>query len=202
VLVVGLAAVDILSLTYPLSEQAFVLPPVVPFVSPAPAPIAYTPERFDVAGEGSRTTRAYAAARAGYGTFAYCSVLGPEPRVRTVYDEGGSALLDSPYADIPYEVVSWAPNAVHVRTVLPEESEVTLNTNYARGWTVNGQPAEAIAGLVATRLPAGTHDLTFRYRTPGFRTGLAVTFVTLLAAVIDMVRRRRYVLKVRRGKLC
>jgi hypothetical protein len=193
VLLVGLAAVDILSLSYQLSEQAFVLPEVQPQVSPAPSPIAYTPERFDLAGEGSRTTRAYAAARAGYGTFAYCSVLGPEPRARTVFDEGGSALLDAPYSDIPFEVLAWSPNAVRLRATLPVESEVTLNTNYADGWMVNGQPALDVGGLVAARLPAGTHELLFAYRPPGFRVGLAISLLTIALVIIDSGFSRRYV---------
>jgi hypothetical protein len=183
VLIVGLVAIDILSLSSQLSEQAFVLPEVYPAVAPAPPPIAYTPERYDAAGQGSRTTRTYAAARAGWGTLAYCSVLGPDPRVRTVYDEGGSALLSAPYEHVAYEVLAWSPNAVLLRASVPAAGDVTLNTNYADGWFVNGRPAKNISGLVGARVAAGTQVLSFDYRPPGFRSGLAVTAATIFLAV-------------------
>jgi hypothetical protein len=178
-LLVGFAAIDIFSLSYQLSEQAFVLPEVYPVVPEVQPPISYTPLRYDAAGEGSRTTRTYSAARAGWGTFAYCSVLGPQAHVRTVFDEGGSALLSAPHDRITYEVLRWSPNAVEARVTAPAPTDVTLNTNYAEGWLVNGQPTKDVGGLVATRVGAGTQTLSFTYQPPGFRLGLAISALTL-----------------------
>jgi len=189
-LLVGAAAVEIFSLSYQLSEQAFVLPEVYPLIEQAPEPIAFTAQRFDLAGEGSRTTRSYSAARVGWGTQVYCSVLGPRPAVRTVHDEGGSVLIGAAQQGTDIELLEWSPNTVRALVTAPDTTELTLNTNYAQGWTVNGQPASEIAGLVGLNIGEGTHELTFRYRTPGFRLGLAVTLLTV-ALALWQVRKMR-----------
>jgi len=189
-LLVGAAAVEIFSLSYQLSEQAFVLPEVYPLIEQAPEPIAFTAQRFDLAGEGSRTTRSYSAALAGYGTQVYCSVLGPPPAVRTVHDEGGSVLIGTAQQGTDIELLEWSPNTVRALVTAPDATELTLNTNYAQGWTVNGRPAREMAGLVGLNIEEGTHELTFRYRTPGFRLGLTVTLLTI-ALALWQVRKMR-----------
>ena len=50
------------------------------------------------------------------------------------------------------------------------------------GWsaTVNGQPAQIVkvnVGFMAVEVPAGTAEIRFDYRTPGFTAGAAVTAV-------------------------
>src|SRR3989338_6517776 len=157
VFVVSIIAIDIFSLTYQLSEQAFVLPHVVPQISAAPYPIAFTPQRFDATGDGSRMTRAYDAYRAGYSTFTYCSVLGPKPSVRTIYDEdsGIVSVLDH---DATTELLSWGYNSVRVRVTAPRDTTIVLNTNYADGWTANGQKVIIIDNRVAAVVAAGTHE--------------------------------------------
>ncbi|HLD25653.1 MAG TPA: hypothetical protein VJC05_01250, partial [Candidatus Andersenbacteria bacterium] len=190
VLAAGLVAIDILSLSAQVAEQAFVLPPVYPKPAPAPGPIAFITETFDPAGVGSRTTRAYEATRAGYGTFAYCSVLGPGAgRVRTIHDEGGSRLVAGEAHEVSYEVLEWSPNGALVRITLLQEDTITLNTNYASGWRVNGTPARNVGGLVGVVLPVGEHDVLFSYRAPGWRTGLVVTSLTLLAMIWRIKKR-------------
>ena len=63
------------------------------------------------------------------------------------------------------------------------------------GWKVyvDGKKVETylIAGaLVGFDLPAGTHDVTFRYNVPGYTPGLIVTILSLSAVVFCMWRRR------------
>lgn len=187
VTLVGLAAIDIFSLSYQLSEKAFVLPEVVPQIEQAPEPIAFTTQRFDSAGRGSGTTRTYSAAQAGWGTMAYCSVLGPAPRVRTVSDEGGSELIGASKDEVSWALVNWSPNDVTVHVIVETEAEVTLNTNYARGWTVNGKPVKEVGGLVGADLEAGEYDVTFAYRTPGFWLGIIISVLTIGWAVRQVV---------------
>ena len=190
IIVVGVVAVDLMSLTYQLSQQAFVLPDLYPAPEQAPAPIAFTPHRFDLAGEGSRTSRAYAAAKRGWGTFAYCSVLGPDPSVRTVFDENhGPFILNT--SNAAANVTHWSPNEVHVTVDAQESFEGSLNTNSAEGWVVNGTKAAIVDGRVGVKLPAGQHELVFKYEAPGFRVGVFVFVVTLgLATLLYWPRRR------------
>lgn len=186
-LLVGIIAIDIFSLTYQLSEQAFILPHVVPAISPAPHPIAYTPQRFDLDGSGSRHTRSYDAYKAGYGVLAYCSVLGPKSAVQTIYDEH-PAFGTASDTNARSELVSWGYNTVRVRIDAPEPTHVILNVNYVDGWTVNRQKAMTIDNRVAANVSAGVHDVVFSYKAPGFRVGLLITALTLLIALFARTR--------------
>ncbi|MEO6077295.1 MAG: hypothetical protein ABIP54_00735 [Candidatus Andersenbacteria bacterium] len=191
VIIVGLIAIDIISLTYQISEQAFVLPHVVPAIAPAPSPIAYTPKRFDLAGEGSRTTRTTDAYFAGYGTEAYCSVLGPQSAVRTIYDEGDTSVVAAQDARAIVTLISWSYNVVKVHVETPVVTQVVLNGNYAKGWMANGENAEIVSNRPAISVPAGTTDVEFSYHTPGFWLGLAITLCTLAYAVFRLNRDKK-----------
>ncbi len=180
-LLVGIVAIDIISLTYQLSEQAFVLPHVVPQVSPAPYPIAFTPNRYDDLGSGSTHTRSFDAYKAGYGTLVYCSVLGPTPSVRTIYDEGDTEAVSVLDKKAKVSLVSWNYNTVRVHVDAPENTQVVLNTNYANGWMANGKQASIVSNRVAAEVSAGSSDIVFQYKTPGFRLGILITLSTIIA---------------------
>ncbi|MEX2055036.1 MAG: hypothetical protein WD972_02540, partial [Candidatus Andersenbacteria bacterium] len=187
IVLVGLVAIDLLSLSYQVSQQAFVLPDVVPAPSPAPYPIGFTTKRYDPNGEGNRTTRTYAAARQGWGTFAYCSVIGPDPGFepneedqRILHVQNGSA-----------KVLTWSPNRVTALIIAQQPSDVVLTTNYALGWEVNGQPALERSNQVAGNVPAGEHIVTFSYRAPGFKAGAIITIVTLLGTTTLLLQTRK-----------
>lgn len=187
VLIVGAAAVDVMSLSYPLSLQAFVLPDVFPAPSPAPSPIGYSARTFTIRHEGVDYTRAYAATKAGYGSLSYCSVLSPNPAVRTIHDEIDTGILSvktTDGKDGTWQLESWNPNKVTATVTLPTEGQAILNANYAKGWRINGQPAKEIAGRVGIELPAGIHTLTFNYSTPGFTIGMLITAATIVGLLI------------------
>jgi len=189
--IVGLAAVDLFSLSSQLSAQAFVLPDVYPIVEPVPEPIAFTNLHYDTRGTGDRTTRSYAAAKRGWGTINYCSVLGPTPMVRTIHDEGdnGAVSIRDPEGQI--QELNWSPNKVSFTALVPKRTEVMINTNYVKGWYVNGEAASNIDARVGTIVEAGTHQITFQYRTPGFVAGLLITIFTFGAALWALARSRQ-----------
>ena len=59
--------------------------------------------------------------------------------------------------------------------------------------TVDGQPAEAERanfGLTAVFVPEGTHEIRFRYMPVGFLPAAAVSALTALLLIGDMIRRR------------
>jgi uncharacterized membrane protein YfhO len=60
-----------------------------------------------------------------------------------------------------------------------------LDDAWARGWsvTVDGRPARALRADVVMRgvtVPAGTHEIVWRYRVPGLRTGALLSGLGLL----------------------
>lgn len=178
---VGFVAVDLMSLAYRLSEQAFVLPPVYPLISPAPSPIAFTKNTYDDLTAGTHRTRDYAATVAGYGTFAYCSVLGPPPMVITMEDkERDSSAISAADPQAHVTLTAWSPNRVVASVTTPRQTEVALNTNDADGWYANNQPTHSYSGRVGTTVSAGTSQIIFAYHAPGFKSGLVITVLTLL----------------------
>lgn len=180
VLCVGLIAVDIISLTYQISEQAFVLPHVVHPITPAPSPIAYSPDRYDPNGQETRTTRSFDAYRKGYGPIVYCSVLGPKPAVRTIYDEGDTSVVSVADEAASSTLLSWNYNEVRVHVNTPHETDVVLNANYADGWMANGKPASIFSDRVAMHVGPGEQDVTFSYSPPGARMGFIVSLATIV----------------------
>lgn len=188
---IGLIGIDLMSLDYQLSQQSFVLPHVVPAVSPAPSPIAFTPMRYDEGGEGSRRTRGYDAAVQGYGVLNYCSVLGPlTSAVRTIYDEGSNGAVDVFDKNAKLDILSWTPNRITVHVVSPTTTNVVLNTNFAKGWFVNNKPAIEVSNRVGTLIEPGDSLLVFQYKPYGMWVGISITGVTLF--VLIWVGRRQY----------
>jgi len=188
-LLVGIIAIDIISLTYQVSEQAFILPHVVPSIAPAQYPIAYTTSRYDQLGEGSRTTRSFDAYKAGYGTFAYCSVLGPTPGVSIVTDEGNAGIVSAVDQDAIVTLLSWNYNVVRVRVDAPRPTTVVLNTNYVDGWMADNVRATIFENRVAVDVPEGSRDIVFRYKAPGFPLGATLSACTV---AIALFLRKRY----------
>ncbi len=75
---------------------------------------------------------------------------------------------------------------------------VFFSVPYSEGWTaeVNGKPVDVEKvsyGFMAVRAEAGDNTITFRYETPGLKTGFIITVIGVLglAAVIIVSRIRR-----------
>jgi hypothetical protein len=134
---------------------------------------------------------------------------------RVAPDEEATAALGAPLEALAAEVVvdRGAPLAAP-----PCESTVTTSERSAKevvqaveacaermlvltdawypGWevTVDGAPAEALKawGLFrAVRVPAGRHEVTWRYRPRSVQVGGAISALALLAALATLARRRR-----------
>jgi hypothetical protein len=91
--------------------------------------------------------------------------------------------------------------SVTVRAQLARRGLVVLDDQWAPGWSVeiDGRPAQALqanAVLRAVVVPAGEHEVTWRYRVPGLRLGAALSALGLALAVAWaaalVVRARRH----------
>ncbi|MDP3997080.1 MAG: hypothetical protein U1C49_02490 [Candidatus Andersenbacteria bacterium] len=182
-ILLGLVTLDLATLSYPLSRQAFVLPDVSPAPAPAPAPIAFTGKTYNHEYREENFTRSYVAAKQNYGTLNYCSVLSPQVAVSQIEDANHDYLKTSdPNGQLT--LVSWSPNSVIVKAILTQPADVFINTNYAIGWFVNNQPTKEIGNRVGVVAPAGHNDFTFTYRAPGYVTGLIITIATIAISII------------------
>jgi hypothetical protein len=78
--------------------------------------------------------------------------------------------------------------SVTLRASLPRRGLVVLDDTWAPGWSVevDGREAQALQANVVLRgvvVPAGTHEIVWRYRVPGLRAGAALSAVGLLAGL-------------------
>jgi hypothetical protein len=125
------------------------------------------------------------------------------------FKPGQHALVECPGAPPPTAPAAPAPELgqVKVRSFAHETVELdveatrpallVLNDAFYSGWsaTVDGTPVDIRPTNIAVRgveVPAGTHKVVFRYRTPGLLLGAGLSLGTLLClAVAALVERRR-----------
>jgi hypothetical protein len=113
-------------------------------------------------------------------------------------DEVGEASL-SRASGGSARVVAEDDDSVRLRASLPQAGLVVLNDAWDSGWhvEVDGRPARPLQVDVALRgvvVPAGTHEIAWRYRVPGLRLGAALSIASLLICAgwgASLLRRRR-----------
>ncbi len=115
-------------------------------------------------------------------------------------DEVGSAALTGSSSPGSVRVVGEANASVTLRATLARRGLVVLDDAWAPGWsvTVDGRPARALQADVVMRgviVPAGEHEIVWRYRVPGLRLGALLSGLGLLAllgwAGVLLARSRR-----------
>ncbi|HEU4702852.1 MAG TPA: YfhO family protein, partial [Conexibacter sp.] len=85
-------------------------------------------------------------------------------------------------------VIDEANASVTLRATLAQRGLVVLDDTWGPGWSVevDGRPARALqtnAVLRGVVVPAGTHEVRWRYRVPGLRLGALLSAAGLLAAL-------------------
>ena len=190
VMLITIAAVDLISLAYPLSSQSFVLQRVEHEIPQSKLPISYNPLTYKVHHKGVDYTRSYEATLKGYGNMTYCSVLGPEPSISVMTDEGrGEILSFSDDKDASFTLESWKPSNVRIIVRTTKETEAVLNANYAIGWYVNGIPAKEIGNRPGILIPAGETLLEFSYVPPGMYVGAFISALSILILFYYLFRK-------------
>jgi hypothetical protein len=91
----------------------------------------------------------------------------------------------SPDDDVDVLVDTW--NELAVRTSTASRAMLVIADSYGPGWraTLDGIPVEVLAVYGVVRgmaIPAGVHEVVFRYRPPGFGVGVALSLAGLLLA--------------------
>ncbi|MEX1997148.1 MAG: hypothetical protein WEA04_00510 [Candidatus Andersenbacteria bacterium] len=191
-MIISFIAIDLLSLSYSISEQAFIIPPRVPAVSPAPKPLAYTEATDTVRRAGHDHNRAYASTLAGYGTFTFCSVLGPQASVATIQNNDIPPTVYRKHDNQAMNITQWSPNQLTVAGPVSADSTVIVNMNYAPGWLANKQPAHSESGRLATTVKQNEDSIVFTYHPPLLKTGLIISLGTSLTALAMLHHRRRH----------
>jgi membrane protein YfhO len=158
----------------PGTRRVYAGPDATIFSLPASAPRALVPARVRVVG-GERAARA-AVMEAGF-----------DPRRDVVLergDAGAAAIAAAPPARGTVALARERDASVALRATLDRRGLVVLNDELTAGWSarVDGRPApvlhvnDVMRGVV---VPAGRHDVTWRYAVPGLRAGIALSVLGL-----------------------
>nr|MCR5033521.1 YfhO family protein [Lachnospiraceae bacterium] len=97
--------------------------------------------------------------------------------------------------------VTWTEQSLSGTVELEETGKLVLSVPDDRGWTlwVDGSKTEKetfMGSFLSVTLPAGKHEITIRYETPGRMAGLAATLVSLLMTLLIWLLQRRKQLPV------
>lgn len=80
--------------------------------------------------------------------------------------------------------VSWSPNKLVVQATMTGPGRLLVNQNWHPGWRASVGSVVAADGQLAVDLPAGTHDVTLRFRPRTALAGAGVTLVSLCALIL------------------
>lgn len=184
--ILGLAAIDLFTLSYPISEQTFVLSPVL---KPLPAlnqPVAFSSARYPV-GRGEREyTRFSLVVKQGYGWLDYCPPLQALAAVTPSTDSNQIPFIKD-NDKITAEVTRWSPNGYVINYNAAAKSKLIINQNYAPGWFVDGKPALNEGNRLSVDLSSGNGKLQFQYRPEGLLIGLLISTATIVALLVLFV---------------
>jgi hypothetical protein len=193
VFLIGFVAIDLMSYSYIISRQAFVLEPLK-LSQKANFPIEYTENGnyvniVDVNGNEVKYSRSYASFLAGYGSTTFPSVLGPDARVKVIQDEKHQYVeLENKRGSV--KLIDWNPNKVTISVNAESEDLLIINANYADGWYANNKLAMDVGGRVAIRVQKGESTIIFQYKTPGAIMGAIITIATLLLMAYLIIFKR------------
>lgn len=130
--------------------------------------------------------------RASLGTL-LCFEENPFPQSKALRGDLEAEERAEDPAQATVERRSWSPNVIDLHVVAASEATVLINQNWHKGWTADVGAVENRDGLLAVRVPAGTHELRLRFRSRALALGLIVSLLTalLLAALAGRTLRRR-----------
>lgn len=183
VIIAGFIAIDLLSMAYPIAEEGFLISRESEHIPKSPYPITYTTDTFDIRHNGSDIPRAYSATLKGYGTFSFCSVIGPAPAVTLASDIHNPPAFIQSEQIVQTKLLDWSPNKIIFSYTSPQDTQISINANYASGWRTNYGSIVPNNPHLTVQVPAGEKTVTLHYRPPGMIFGLLVSIATLLLSI-------------------
>lgn len=115
------------------------------------------------------------------------------PRTAVAVEKAGSwPSLPIEYREPPLpRIVSYRPNAVEIRVTMPQAGFLVLTDSYFPGWHayVNGAETEIYRADGIYRgvyLPPGEHTVLFKYSPDSFKTGLYMSFLSVLILLVGV----------------
>jgi hypothetical protein len=97
---------------------------------------------------------------------------------------------------IPAKILSYEPNQVKIHTDYPQETQLVLTDTFYPGWEARLDgikiPIKLHQGVFRSLvIPAGTHDIEFRFKPKSVRVGAIISLTTILALILILVWNRK-----------
>lgn len=94
------------------------------------------------------------------------------------------------------ESLNWAPKGFTATLDPAKARNVFFTVPYEQGWTATTADNNVLEihesmGLMFLEVPEGVREITFRYRTPGLRTGIIITIASAAALGLYLVLARK-----------
>src|ERR1043165_2220518 len=93
-----------------------------------------------------------------------------------------------PLVSPPPSLLAFGANFIHAAVALPIASTVVVTQQRASGWSVDGDGKSASldesGDFLAVRVPAGKHDVVFRYRSLPLVAGALLTLLAMLRLLL------------------
>jgi uncharacterized membrane protein YfhO len=104
------------------------------------------------------------------------------------FDEAAYQSVYEALADEPLQITKFTATKVEGTVNVLEDGVLYTSIPYEKGWQikVDGKTVETIdikKAMIGVPLSKGTHEITFKYRPDGFRTGLYITLGSLLVLI-------------------
>ncbi|MBI3255665.1 MAG: hypothetical protein HYZ63_01720 [Candidatus Andersenbacteria bacterium] len=176
--------IDLFSYAHDNLAKTFSLPAVTTPIAPTPYPLAYTNRTFTVRSQGQDYERSYAYTKAGYGTFTFCTVIGPQARVSLFEEKPTRPFAYDKDGNFTVAISNWSPNSFEASYEAQYPSLVTVNGNFAPGWETSVGIVKNRDGQMGLATLPGSHTAVVKYRPPGLRAGIRISLLTLIAAAI------------------
>jgi hypothetical protein len=133
------------------------------------------------------------------------AVADDDAMLQRLYDDAaGPTPVVAPPGDVVSSrgqtiVTSYAPGRAVVTTMAPGRALLLARDSFFPGWHARVDGADVVALpaaalYFAVPIPAGVHEVSLQYRTPGFRAGLVLAAAWWIGAACWAVVRRRQVL--------
>ncbi len=188
-ILLGFISIDLISLAYPIAEQGFVIPPITENIPRTSAPISHLSEMYEFRHQGRDVPRSYGAILKGYGTSSFCAVLGPKNSVITTAAGTIAPAYLSSSENTSVKLLSWSPNTIKFSYSSENNTVITINTNYAKGWHSSYGKINPDASLVGAELPAALDkEVSITYTPPGIFIGAIISLSTFVFAAFFLKR--------------
>ena len=116
------------------------------------------------------------------------------PKSEAIITKGKSESFSSGKGKDTVEIAEYKPERIVINTTLNSPGVLVMSENALPGWSVyvDGNQQKMLTVNIcfrAVKLDKGTHEVVWKYTTPGLKLGTVISGITILLAVFFLIRK-------------